>query len=151
MMGSGGGLGGMPGFPPGMPGMPGMGMPGMGGMPGMPGMGGMPPGMGMPGMGMPGMGFPPMGGMMGMNPMMMGMMGANPFGPRPGVPTGAPQHDPSKPPKERYANEIQMIKMFGMQDEDAIVKALTESNGDVEKAMDALFSAEYGDEGEPKE
>ena len=117
----------------------------------MPGMGMGMPGMGMPGMGMPG--FPPMGGMMGMNPMMMGMMGgANPFGPRGGAggPTGAPVHDPSKPPKERYANEIQMVKMFGIQDEEAIVKALTDSNGDVEAAMEVLFSQfgdDYGEEG----
>lgn len=155
-------MGGMGGGPGGFPGMPPMGMPGMGGFPGMPGMppmggmGGFPgmPPMGMPGMppmGMPGMGFPgmpPMGGMMGMNPMMMGMMGANPFGPRPGV---SPSHDASKPPKERFAEEIQVFKSMGISDEDTIVKALVDSNGNVEEAMMALmshFGDDYGDEGE---
>jgi len=181
MMGGMGGMPGMPGMPgmgmggmPGMPGMPGMG--GMGGMPGMPGMGGFPgmpgmPGMGgmggfpgmpgMGGMGMPGMpgmgGFPGMGpmGMMGMNPMMMGMNpmmmgmmggGGNPF-------AGAkPQHDMSKPPKERYAEEIGMLGMMGITDQDAICKALEESNGDLDLAMEKLAPLlDYGDEDDKKE
>jgi ubiquilin len=122
----GGGSGGFPGMPP-------MGMPG-----GFPGMPGMPP--------MGGLGFPPMGGMMGMNPMMMGMMGANPFGPRPGVPAS---HDSSKPPKERFAEEIQIFKSMGIADEDIIVKALVDSNGNVEEAMMSLmshFKDDYGNE-----
>ena len=48
-----------------------------------------------------------------------------------------------------------MVKMFGIQDEDAIVKALTENNGDVEATMEALFSqmgeGDYGDEGGDKQ
>ena len=147
-----GGMGGPMGMPPGM-GMPGMGMPGMGGFPGMPGMG-MPgmgmPGMGMPGMGMPGMGMPGMGmpgmfpgmGMpgMGMNPMMMSMMGANPFGPRPGQTSASATQDSSKPPKERFAEEIQLFKSLGISDEELIIKALTESNGSVEGAMMKIMS-----------
>ncbi len=142
-------MGGAPGGSP----MGGMGMPPMmGGMPGM--MGGFPP-MGMPGMGMPGMGgmsgmggFPPMGGMMGMNPMMAGMMGAgNPFGGA-GFPKPAASNPNSTNPKEKYANEIQVLKAMGVPDEEAIIKALDENNGDMEKTMESLFGAleDYGDE-----
>jgi len=136
----------------GMPGMPPMGrMPGMGGMPGFPGM---PPMGGLPGMGMPGMGgmpFPPMGGMMGMNPMMMGMMGGgSPFGRS--APTQTPQtDDPSKPPRERFAQQVEMIRALGIEDEETVLKALTENNGDMDKTMEALmsqFAEDYGDEGE---
>jgi NACalpha-BTF3-like transcription factor len=106
-----------------------MGMPGMG--MGMPGMGGF-SGMGMGPMGM--MGMNPMAGMMGINPMMMNMMGG-------GMPFGAPpkpNHDMSKPPKERYAEEIAMLSMMGINDQDAICKALEEANGDLDEAMEKL-------------
>jgi hypothetical protein len=142
-------MGGAPGGSP----FGGMGMPPMGGMPGM--MGGFPPmgmpgmgmpGMGMPGMGMPGMGgFPPMGGMMGMNPMMAGMMGAgNPLNSafKPAV-----SNPNSTDPKEKYANEIQVLKAMGVPNEEVIIKALEENNGDLDKTMESLFGAlDYGDE-----
>ena len=91
-----------------------------------------------------------MGGMMGMNPMMMGMMGGpSPFGRSPGAAAQKAQ-DESKPPKERYAEQIQMIKMmFGITDEEAIIKALTDNNGDMDKTMESLmsqFGGDYGDE-----
>ena len=44
-----------------------------------------------------------------------------------------------------------MIKALGIEDEEAIVKALTENNGDMEKTMETLmtqFADDYGDEGE---
>jgi NACalpha-BTF3-like transcription factor len=43
-----------------------------------------------------------------------------------------------------------MIKMMlGITDEEAIIKALTDNNGDMEKAMEVLitqFGGDYGDE-----
>lgn len=115
------GAGMMGGAPPGMGSMPGMG--GMGGMPGMPGMGGLG--------GMPG--FPPMGGMLGMNPMMMNMMQGN------SAFSGTHLDDPTKPPKERWAKKIADIKLLGFDDEETIIKALTETEGDPALAMDWLF------------
>ncbi len=42
-----------------------------------------------------------------------------------------------------------MIKMmFGITDEEAIIKALTDNNGDMEEALEALmsqFGGDYGD------
>ncbi len=42
-----------------------------------------------------------------------------------------------------------MIKALGVDDEEAVIKALTESNGDMEKTMEILmsqFGEDYGDE-----
>jgi CUE domain len=44
-----------------------------------------------------------------------------------------------------------MLKMLGVDDEEVILKALVENNGDMEKTVDTLMSQmadEYGDEGE---
>lgn len=44
-----------------------------------------------------------------------------------------------------------MIKAIGIEDEELVIKLLTENNGDMEKTMEALmsqFGDDYGDEGE---
>jgi hypothetical protein len=108
-----------------------MGQGGAGGMPGMGGMGGMP---GMGGMGgMLGMG----GGMPAMDPAMMAQMQAMMGGGAGGA--GAQADD--KPPKEKYAAEIAQIKEMGFNDEEVICQALVQANGNVNLALEKLFSS----------
>ena len=102
-------------------------------------MGGMPPGM----MGMMG-GMPPAGGSPaagsgagagaaagGFNPAMMGMMGG---------PMGGAAAADTRPPKEKYAEQIQQIKEMGFPDEDAIAQILEQTGGNVQLALEKLFS-----------
>jgi hypothetical protein len=111
-------MGGMPDMMGGMPGQPGM--PGaMGGMPGQPGM---PGGFGQ---------FPP-----GFNPMMMppGMM---PPGMMP--PTASTGAADTRPPREKYAEQLKQIKEMGFNDEDAILQILESTGGNVQLALERLF------------
>lgn len=97
----------------------------------MPGMGGMPGGMG-------GMGGMP-GGMGGMNPAMMQQM-EQMFGGQGGQQpaTTAPADD--KPPKEKYSSELAQIKEMGFHDEEVVLQALVAANGNVNVALERLFS-----------
>jgi hypothetical protein len=76
------------------------------------------------------------------------MGGGNPFGGAgAGMPKPAVSDPTSSDPKIKYANEIQVLKSMGVPDEDAIIKALNENNGDLEKTMESLFGAlDYDDE-----
>ena len=73
----------------------------------------------MGGMGMPGGmgGFPGMGG----------------FG------AGAGAAD-TRPPREKYANELQQVKEMGFNDEETILQMLAEPNGNVNLAIERLFA-----------
>ena len=103
-----------------------MGMMGSGGMGGMGGMGGF-PGMG----GMGGMGLPPM------DPAMMAQMQAMMGG------GGVPQANPSdtRPPREKYATELAQIKEMGFNDEEVILQMLVSTNGNVNLALERLFTS----------
>ena len=91
-------------------------MQGMGG--GMGGMGGYPGAAGAGGAGAAGAQADPFGGM---DPAMMAaMMGGNPgAGAAGGMPTGQPAD--TRPPREKYATQLQQIKEMGFNDEDAIL------------------------------
>ena len=63
-----------------------------------------------------------MGGMpFGMNPaMMQAMMGGQP-----------PAQADSRPPREKYADQLAQIKEMGFNDEDAILQILEQTGGNV--------------------
>jgi ubiquilin len=66
-----------------------------------------------------------------MNPMMMQqMMGA-------GFPQAAAD---TRPPREKYAEQLQQIKEMGFIDEDVILEMLVKTNGNVQLALENLFS-----------
>ncbi len=96
-------------------------MSGMGGFPGM--------GAGMGGMG----GF---GGMPALDPAMMAQMEAMMGG-------GVPQANPSdtRPPREKYATELAQIKEMGFNDEEVILQMLVSTNGNVNLALERLFTS----------
>ena len=99
------------------------GMPAMGGMGGMPGMGGMG--------GMPGM-------MGGMDPaMMQAMMGGGAGAGAGAASTGAAAD--TRPPREKYAEQLTQIKEMGFNDEDAILQILEQTGGNVQLALERLF------------
>lgn len=106
----------------------------MGMMGGAGGMGGMPPGMG-------GMGG--MGGMPAMNPQMMAqmeaMMGGG-MGGMGGMPSVNATAD-TRPPREKYATELAQIKEMGFNDEETILQILVQSNGNVNIALERLFTS----------
>jgi len=105
----------------------------MQGMGGMGGMGGFPGG-GMGGMG----GFPGMG----MDPAMMQAMmggGAGAAGASGAHGAGGAAAD-SRPPREKYASQLQQIKEMGFNDEDAILQILEQTGGNVQLALERLFS-----------
>lgn len=68
---------------------------------------------------------------MGMNPFMMQGFGAG---------AGAAQAD-TRPPREKYATQLQQIKEMGFHDEETILQILTQTNGNVNLAMEILFSS----------
>ena len=86
---------------------------------------------------MPGM--PGLGGMGGMDPaMMQAMMGG-------GAGAGAAGANPTaaadtRPPREKWANELQQIKEMGFNDEDAVLQILEQTGGNVQLALERLFS-----------
>ena len=70
----------------------------------------------------------------GMNPFMMpGMFGGA------GGAGGAPAD--TRPPRERFATQLQQIKEMGFVDEETILQILVQTNGNVNLAMEILFSS----------
>lgn len=69
----------------------------------------------------------------GFNPAMMGMMGGMP-------PMGGAAAADTRPPKEKYAEQIAQIKEMGFPDEDAIAQILEQTGGNVQLALEKLFS-----------
>ena len=53
---------------------------------------------------------------------------------------GAPASTDSRPPRERFANELTQIKEMGFNDEETILQMLQETNGNVNLAIERLFS-----------
>ena len=82
-------------------------------------------------------GFGGMGGMGGMNPYMMQQMmgGAGAYG---GV--QQPVAD-NRTPREKYATQLQQIKEMGFNDEEVILQILQQTNGNVNLALENLFSS----------
>ena len=65
--------------------------------------------------------------------MMGGMGGAGGF--------GMPQQPvDSRPAREKYATQLQQIKEMGFNDEDVILQMLERTNGNVQIALENLFS-----------
>lgn len=94
----------------------------MGGMGGMPGAGG----------------AGAAGGMPQMDPaMMQAMMGGGAMGGMGGM-GGAPAD--TRPPREKYATQLVQIKEMGFNDEDAILQILEQTGGNVQLALERLFS-----------
>ncbi len=52
---------------------------------------------------------------------------------------GAAQVD-SRPPREKYATQLQQIKEMGFMDEEVILQMLVRTNGNVNLALENLFS-----------
>ena len=75
------------------------------------------------------------GGEAGANPYanMMNMFGDGTFG-------GAPQPVDNRPPEERYATQLRQLNEMGMVDFDRNIQALRRSGGDVNGALEWLFS-----------
>lgn len=46
-----------------------------------------------------------------------------------------------KPPKEKYAAELAQIKEMGFNDEEVILQALVQANGNVNVALERLFNS----------
>jgi ubiquilin len=47
----------------------------------------------------------------------------------------------TRPPRERFATQLQQIKEMGFHDEETILQILTQTNGNVNLAMEILFSS----------
>lgn len=62
------------------------------------------------------------------------MGGGNPFG---GMQSQAAD---TRPPREKYATQLQQIKEMGFNDEDVILEMLVRTNGNVQLALENLFS-----------
>jgi len=73
--------------------------------------------------------FANMGMMGGMNPQMMAAMGG----------AGAPAQTDARPPREKFATQLQQIKEMGFNDEDAILQILEQTGGNVQLALEKLF------------
>ena len=70
------------------------------------------------------------GGMGGMDPaMMQAMMGG-------GQP---PASTDTRPPREKYAEQLVQIKEMGFNDEEAILQILVQTGGNVQLALEKLF------------
>ncbi len=69
-----------------------------------------------------------MGGMGGFNPLLFGG-------------GGAPAQADTRPPRERFATQLQQIKEMGFHDEETILQILAQTNGNVNLAMEILFSS----------
>lgn len=92
---------------------------------------------GMPGAG----GAGAAGGMPQMDPaMMQAMMGGGAMGGMGAMPGmgGAPAD--TRPPREKYATQLVQIKEMGFNDEDAILQILEQTGGNVQLALERLFS-----------
>lgn len=87
--------------------------------------GGMPGGMG--------------GGMPNLSPEMMQQMQSMMGGMGGGANPTAAAAD-TRPPAEKYANELQQIKEMGFVDEEVVLQALVQCNGNVQMALERLFS-----------
>mmetsp|Transcript_15519 Transcript_15519/g.26239 ORF Transcript_15519/g.26239 Transcript_15519/m.26239 type:complete len:82 (-) Transcript_15519:96-341(-) len=77
-----------------------------------------------------------MGGMGGMNmdpAMLQAMMGGGA-----GAGAGTASTD-SRPPREKYAEQLTQIKEMGFNDEDAILQILEQTGGNVQLALEKLF------------
>jgi ubiquilin len=69
-----------------------------------------------------------MGGMGGFNPLLFGG-------------GGAPAQADTRPPRERFATQLQQIKEMGFHDEETILQILTQTDGNVNLTMQSLFSS----------
>lgn len=77
----------------------------------------------------PGMQMPP-----GFNPAMFGgMPGAG------GAGGAGAQAADTRPPREKYVDELKQIKEMGFNDEDAILQILEQTGGNVQLALEKLF------------
>jgi len=47
----------------------------------------------------------------------------------------------TRPPREKYANELAQIKEMGFNDEELILQMLKQTNGNVNLALERLFSS----------
>ena len=75
----------------------------------------------------------------GMNPLLMQqMMGGGAAGGMPGF--GAAPVD-ARPPREKYATQLSQIKEMGFLDEEVILQMLEKTNGNVNLALENLFSS----------
>lgn len=74
-----------------------------------------------------------MGGMGGIDPaLMQQLMGGQGF--------GAPaQQSDTRPPREKYAEQLAQIKEMGFTDEETILNILQQTNGNVNIALERLF------------
>ena len=71
-----------------------------------------------------------------MNQMMAGGGGAGGMG---GFPNAAPAD--TRPPRERYASELQQLKEMGFTDEETCLQILEQCGGNVNLAIERLFAA----------
>jgi len=110
--------------------------PGMGAMGGMPGSMSMPGGAGGAGGMNPGMGgMGGMGGMPMMNPALMQQYMA-----MQGMGGGGFQGVNARPPRERFATELNQLKEMGFTDEETNLQMLQQCNGNVNLAIERLFA-----------
>ena len=83
----------------------------------------------------------PFGGLGGMDPaMLQQMMGGAGAGAAAG--TGASAGGAAadtRPPREKYADQLTQIKEMGFNDEDAILQILEQTGGNVQLALEKLF------------
>lgn len=57
-----------------------------------------------------------------------------------GLGAGAAQAD-ARPPRERFATQLQQVKEMGFNDEETILQILVQTNGNVNLAMELLFTS----------
>ena len=58
-----------------------------------------------------------------------------------GLGGGALNANDTRPPREKYATELAQIKEMGFNDEDLILQMLKQTNGNVNLALERLFSS----------
>lgn len=68
-----------------------------------------------------------------MNPLLM----QNMFGGMGGAAGGAPD---TRPPREKYATQLKQVMEMGFNDEETILQILVQTNGNVNLALEILFS-----------
>ena len=54
------------------------------------------------------------------------------------MPMAQPPVDP-RPPREKYASELQQIKEMGFNDDEAILQILESTGGNIQLALERLF------------
>merc|ERR1712048_500237 len=74
-----------------------------------------------------------------MQQMMQAMQGGIGNGLNGGV--GSPNLADTQPPEERYATQVQQLESMGFPDKHSNLQALSQSNGDVNQAINALLGA----------